>query len=86
MLPRTVALRIALNGVTGSVASVPFSYCREATISAVEPRACPWGGGTRVVVRGAGFENCPASSSRAACRFGDVAVPFTIVNDTAGEC
>ena len=86
VLPRTVALRIALNGVTGSVASVAFSYYREATIAAVEPRAGPWGGGTRVVVRGEGFENSPASSSRAACRFGDVAVPFTIVNDTAGEC
>ncbi len=86
VLPRTVALRIALNGVTGSAAFVPFTYYREATISAVEPRAGPWDGGTRVVMRGAGFENSPASVTSAACRFGDVAVPFTIVNDTAGEC
>ena len=86
VLPRVVALRIALNGVTGSAASVPFSYYIDATVSAVEPRAGPWGGGTRVVMRGAGFENSPPSRSLALCRFGDVAVPFTIVNDTAGEC
>ena len=41
VLPRVVALRIALNGVTGSAASVPFSYYRDATVSAVERRNRP---------------------------------------------
>jgi len=83
---RVVALRIALNGVSGSNASVEYNYYRHPKIFALEPRAGPWRGGTHVVLRGLGLAAHASPYGLARCRFGDVVVLFDMVNDTTGQC
>lgn len=83
---RVVALRIALNGVSGSNASVDYNYYHHPKIFALEPRAGPWRGGTRVLLRGRGLAAHVSPYGLGRCRFGDAVVPFDMFNDTTGQC
>lgn len=83
---RVVDLRIALNGVSGSNSSVRYNFYEHPRITALEPRAGPWRGGTRIVVRGVGLSAHASPFGLEACRFGDVAVALHVVNDTTGHC
>ena len=83
---RTVRLRIALNGVTGSVASVPFEYFVQPNITSLLPRAGPVDGGTLVLLSGHGLLNYNDTQDRAACRFGVAAAKLFVLNDTAALC
>ena len=84
--PRTVRLRIALNGASASIASLPFAYYEHPTISGLLPAAGPVGGGTAVLLQGGGLRNFESPHGRGTCRFGTTIVPMTVHNDSAAVC
>jgi len=83
---RTVRLRVALNGVTGSVSSVPFEYFAQPNISDLLPRAGSVDGGTLVPLSGRGLLNYNDTYDRAVCRFGVPAAKLFVLNDAAALC
>jgi hypothetical protein len=86
LVNRTVALRLALNGVDGSSSSVSLQYYAHANISRVLPASGPLHGGTLVAIYGHGLAVYASPWGRALCRFGDTSSELFVVNDTTALC
>eukprot|EP00966_Prymnesium_polylepis_P259576 5995817-Prymnesium_polylepis.1 len=80
---RIIALRLSLNGISPSIASLNFSYYLHPSISALLPASGPVGGGTIVLVQGSGLTAFTSPHGRGSCRFGSTLVPMLVLNDSA---
>ena len=85
-----VPVAVSHNGVDFTPAeneAPTFQFVKPFSVYELHPSFGPVEGGTRITVRGEGFEASSASSaSGAACRFGTMSVPALVISDSELEC
>ena len=86
LVNRTVKLRLALNGYTGSLASVHVQYYSNPNVSSLLPASGPVYGGTHVAIYGEGLAVYDSPLGSAVCRFDRAESPLLVVNDTTALC
>jgi hypothetical protein len=79
---RPVNVTVTLNGLESVKSTAEFEYYPGATVSSISPASGPSSGGTLVTVTGANFR----SSCLLQCRFGNLSVPATPINETLVQC
>jgi hypothetical protein len=82
-IQRSVTLEVTENGQDFTSSGLNFTYVTPPEILSLSPDAGVSEGGTVVRVLGTGFQ---AGSSLAQCRFGDIAVPATVISPEEAEC